>query len=430
VAWLVAGAAAQSPVPGTNRTEHLNAPYVILISLDGFRADYLDRFQLPTLQRLMRRGTRAKSMIPVFPSLTFPNHYSLVTGLFPDRHGIVGNSFYDPARRQKYSMDNVDAVRDGNWYSGEPIWVTAESQGMVAACYFWPGSEATIAGRRATLVRPYDGNTPNATRVNGVLEWLALPAERRPHVITLYFNDVDSASHRGPLGHRRIEDAARALDRALGQLLAGLDTLPIKHQVVMLVTSDHGMANTSRAQSIPIESLVSLHGVVQTFVGPVSSLHVQDGDQTRATRLRDELNAKLKNGRAYLRAEVPERHRYSANPRAGDVIVVMDEGWTLRRSYDLRAVVRPRWGAHGWDPALASMRGIFIAVGPGIRAGHVIDDVRNVDVYPLMTALLGLRSPSDLDAKPEHLRQLLEIPARLGSALERRRARRGPGRGI
>jgi hypothetical protein len=112
------------------------------------------------------------------------------------------------------------------------------------------------------------------------------------------------------------------------------------------------------------------------------------------------------------------------------VIVVMDEGWTLRRSYDLRAVVRPRWGAHGWDPALASMRGIFIAVGPGIRAGHVIDDVRNVDVYPLMTALLGLRSPSDLDAKPEHLRQLLEIPARLGSALERRRARRGPGRGI
>ena len=138
MAWLVAGAAAQSPVPGTNRTEHLDAPYVILISLDGFRADYLDRFQLPTLQRLMRRGTRAKSMIPVFPSLTFPNHYSLVTGLFPDRHGIVGNSFYDPARRQKYSMDNADAVRDGSWYSGEPIWVTAESQGMVAACYFWP----------------------------------------------------------------------------------------------------------------------------------------------------------------------------------------------------------------------------------------------------------------------------------------------------
>ena len=410
--------AAQAPTFGTNRPEHLNAPYVILISLDGFRADYLHRFQLPNLQRLMRRGTRAKSIIPVFPSLTFPNHYSLVTGLFPDRHGIVGNSFYDPARRQKYSMDDADTVRDGSWYSGEPIWVTAEAQGMVAACYFWPGSEATIAGRRATFVQPYDGKKPNATRVNGVLEWLAQPAERRPHLVTLYFSSVDSASHLGSIGHRRIEDAARALDRALGQLLAGIDKLPIKDQVIVLVTSDHGMANTSRAQSIPIESLVSLDGVVQTFVGPVTSLHVRDGDQARAIRLRDELNAKLKTGRAYLRAEVPERHRYSANPRAGDVIVVMDEGWTLRRSYDLRAVVRPRWGTHGWDPELASMRGIFVAAGPGIRAGHIIDDVRNVDLYPLMTELLGLQSPPALDGKPGHLRQQLQIPARLGSELD------------
>lgn len=409
-AGLILASAAQSPTPGTNRPEHLEKPYVILISLDGFRADYLNRYQLPNLQRLMRRGTRAKSLIPVFPSLTFPNHYSLVTGLFPDRHGIVGNSFYDPIRHQKYSMDNDDAVRDGSWYGGEPIWVTAESQGMVAGCYFWPGSEATIGGRRATFVRPYDGKMPNATRVAGVLEWLALPPERRPHIVTLYFSDVDAASHLGPLGHRRIEDAARALDRALGQLLAGLDKLPIKDRVVVLVTSDHGMANTSRAQSIPIESLVSLDGVVQTFVGPVSSLHVQDGDQALAVRLRDGLNAKLKTGRAFLRAELPERYRYSANPRAGDVVVVMDEGWTLRRSYDLRAVVRPRWSTHGWDPELASMHGVFVAAGPGIRTGHVIDDVRNVDVYPLMTELLGLRLTQVPDGSPGRLRQQLAIP--------------------
>jgi predicted AlkP superfamily pyrophosphatase or phosphodiesterase len=356
-------------------------------------------------------------MIPVFPSLTFPNHYSLVTGLFPDRHGIVGNSFYDPVRRQKYSMDNDGPVRDGTWYGGEPIWVTAESQGMVAACYFWPGSEATIGGRRATFIRRYDGKTPNATRVHGVLEWLTLAPERRPHIITLYFSDVDAASHLGPLGHRRIEDAARALDRALGQLLTGIDKLAIKDRVVLIVTSDHGMANTSRAQSIPIESLVSLNGVVQTFVGPVSSLHVQDSDQARATRLRDELNAKLKSGRAYLRADVPERYRYSTNPRAGDVIVVMDEGWTLRRSYDLRTVVRPRWGTHGWDPELVSMRAIFVAAGPGIRAGHVLDEVRNVDVYPMMTELLGLQSPTGLDGKSGHLRGQLEIPTRVGSDL-------------
>ena len=410
--------AAQSE-PSVNRPEQRDKPYIVLVSLDGFRPDYLDRFQLPTMQRLMRRGTRARTMVPVFPSLTFPNHYSLVTGLFPDRHGIVANSFYDPARRQKYSMD-ADTVRDGTWYGGEPIWVTAESQGMLAACFFWPGSEAAIAGVRPTYTRPYQGRTPNAARVNGVLEWLKLPPERRPHVVTVYFSEVDDASHAGPLAHRRVQDAARSLDRTLGQLIDGIDALPIKDHVYVLVTSDHGMANTSRNQAISIESLVSLDGVIQTFVGPVTSLHVADGDVTRATTLRDRLNAKLKTGRAYLRAELPERYHYASNPRAGDVIVVMDEGWTLKRSYDVRTVVRPVWGTHGWDPELPSMRSIFLATGPTIRAGHRIEDVRNVDVYPLMTELLGLEMPAGVDGNPGYLRQQLArpTPAPLGSELD------------
>ena len=422
--WLallgaLSGLAAAQPQTAVNRPEQRDKPYVVLVSLDGFRPDYLDRFQLPTLQRLMRRGTRARTMVPVFPSLTFPNHYSLVTGLFPDRHGIVSNSFYDPARRQKYSMYE-DSVRDGTWYGGQPIWVTAESQGMLAGCFFWPGSEAEIGGFRPTFRRPYDGRTPNAARVKGVLDWLKLPAERRPHVITVYFSEVDDASHVGPLAHRRVEDAARSLDRTLGQLIDGIDALPIKDQVYVLVTSDHGMTNTTRRQTIPIESLVSLDGVVQTFVGAVTSLHVANGDIGRATALRDGLNAKLKTGRAYLRAELPERYRYSSNPRAGDVIVVMDEGWTLRRSYDLRTLVRPVWGAHGWDPELPSMRSIFVATGPTIRAGHRIDDVRNVDVYPLMTELLGLQPPAALDGTPGSLRHQLERPAppALGSELD------------
>lgn len=421
VALLVASVAAlatsRAHSGGINRPEHLEKPYLILVSLDGFRADYLDRFQLPNLQRIMRRGTRARTLIPVFPSLTFPNHYSLVTGLFPDRHGIVANSFYDPARAKKFSMYE-DSVHDGNWYGGEPIWVTAETQGMLAACFFWPGSEAEIRATRPTYWRRFDGKTPNSTRVNGVLEWLNLPTERRPHVITVYFNEVDDASHRGPVGHQRIEDAARSLDRALGRLLDGVERLPIKDRVYLLITSDHGMADTGRSQSIPIESLGSLDGIVHTFVGPVSSLHVKDHDQAHATRLRDQLNAKLKAGRAYLRAELPERFRYSANPRVGDVIVVMNEGWTLRRSFDLRSIVRPRWGSHGWDPELPSMRAIFLAAGPGIHTGHTIGDVRNVDVYPLMTELLGLKTPLGGDGNPGYLRHQLERPAPLGSELD------------
>ena len=399
---------AAQPQSGVNRPEQRDKPYVILVSLDGFRADYLDRFNLTSLKRIMRRGVRARSMIPVFPSLTFPNHYSLVTGLFPDRHGIVNNSFYDPERRAKYAMNDKGAVLDGSWYGGEPIWVTAELQGMVSACFFWPGSEAAIKGVRPTFVKPYDGAVPNAERVNGVLDWLKLPAERRPHVVTLYFSEVDEASHRVSTSDRRVYEAARSLDRAIGQLLDGIDALPIKDRVYVLITSDHGMVDTSSEQTISIESLVNLDGVIQTFVGPVTSLHVQDHNTARATQLRDELNARLKKGRAYLRADLPERYHYSGNARNGDVIVVMDEGWSLRRAYDIRGIVRPRWGTHGWDPDLPSMRAVFLAMGPGIRAGRTIGDVRNVDVYPLMTELLGLKSASGIDGTAGRLRTQLD----------------------
>ena len=399
---------AAQPQSGSNRPEQLDKPYIILVSLDGFRADYLDRFNLTSLKRIMRRGVRARSMIPVFPSLTFPNHYSLVTGLFPDRHGIVNNSFYDPERRAKYAMNDKATVLDGTWYGGEPIWVTAETQGMVSACFFWPGSEAAIKGVRPTFAKPYDGAVPNAERVTGVLEWLKLPAERRPHVVTLYFSEVDEASHRVPTSDRRVYDAARSLDRAIGQLLDGIDALPIKDRVYVLITSDHGMVDTTSGQTISIESLVNLDGVIQTFVGPVTSLHVQDHDSARATQLRDELNARLRNGRAFLRGDLPERYHYSGNARNGDVVVVMDEGWALRRSYDLRGIVRPRWGTHGWDPDLPSMRAVFLAMGPGIRGGRTIGDVRNVDVYPLMTELLGLKSAPGIDGTAGRLRTLLE----------------------
>ena len=398
--------ASQGGSGGVNRAEQLDKPYVILVSLDGFRADYLDRFPLPNLRRIMQRGARARSMVPVFPSLTFPNHYSLVTGLFPDRHGIVSNSFYDPARAEKYSMYE-DAVRDGSWYHGEPIWVTAESQGMVAACFFWPGSEAAINGVRPTFSKPYDGKVSNAARVKGVLDWLKMPAERRPHLITVYFSEVDDASHLGSVSDPRVERAARTVDRSIGQLLDGIDALPLKDRVYVIVTSDHGMIDTTRRQSVSIDSLVDLGGVVHTFVGPVTSLHVRDNNIARATQLRDQLNARLANGRAYLRREVPERFRYSADPRVGDVVVVMEEGWTLRRSYDLRSMVRQRWGMHGWDPDLTSMRAIFLAIGPGLRAGNVIGDIRNVDVYPLMAELLGLRLADEIDGTAGHLRQLL-----------------------
>jgi predicted AlkP superfamily pyrophosphatase or phosphodiesterase len=399
---------------GINRPEHREKPYVILISLDGFKADYLDLFDLPHLRRLATRGTRARWMQPVFPSLTFPNHYSLVTGLESARHGIVSNRFYDPERKQHYVYTDNSVVTDGSWYGGEPIWVTAERQGMVAACYFWPGSEAAIKDLRPSIYTKYSSDVPNEERVKTVLDWLRLPEDRRPHLVTLYFSELDSAQHAGPVDGPSVEGTARSLDGIVGLLMDGIDTLPHGKQVYVLITSDHGMVETTRAQAVPLASLLDdrdLADLQASFAGPVASLHVR-GNAERIRQIRDTLAARLPRGDVYLREELPERFHHRSNPRSGDIIIVMDEGWTMsvprataaeapRAAGEKPAEPRParpdRWGNHGWDPAFPSMRAFFMAVGPTIPAGSLIGPVRNIDVYPLMTELLGLQPSPNID---------------------------------
>ena len=400
-----------SPAPqgsgGINRAEHRQKPSLLVVSFDGFRADYLDRFDLPNFRRVMTRGTRAQGMHPAFPTITFPNHYSLVTGLYPEHHGIVENSFYDPVRKDTFSFRNFQTVSDGTWFGGEPIWVTAERQGMVSACFFWPGSEADIKGIRPTYWNRYDGSVPNEQRIETVLGWLRLPAERRPHVITLYFSDVDSASHKAAIGGSDVAAAVMAVDRSLGMLLDGLDRLENRDRVLLMLTSDHGMADTGSVRIVQLGDVIDTTGVRAGFSGPVTALHVSPEAGTPAA-VRDRINAKLEHGRAYLRQEVPERHHFRATPRGGDVVVIMDEGWLMVTSIINRGLIQREWGEHGWDPDLPSMKAIFLLAGPGIRAGVTIPEVENIDVYPLMTELLGLRPAAGLDGQPGKIRSLLK----------------------
>ena len=380
---------------GTNDPRHAKAPHVVLISFDGFKPEYLDRFDLPNFRRAMAGGTRA-AMTPVFPSLTFPNHLSLVTGRYADGHGIVANNFYDPERDQSYSLSDSSAVADGTWYRAEPVWVTAERQGMVAACYFWPGSEAAIGGVRPTIATKYDTSVPNEERVRAVLEWLARPDQTRPHLITLYFSELDSVSHRTSLDSPEIERAAQSLDRRLGQLIDGIAALSIADRVYLVLTSDHGMVDTGIDRTVLTESLLDMTGVRVAFTGPVTSLHT-GGDVARASAVRDRLNAKLTRGRAFLRTDLPERFHYRSDPRAGDVVVVMDEGWLLHSAGTRRSA--DRYGMHGWDPQLVSMKALFLVTGAGIRVGAAIPEVRNVDVYPFLTELLGLAPAPGIDGQ-------------------------------
>jgi predicted AlkP superfamily pyrophosphatase or phosphodiesterase len=396
---------AAGTIGGTSpaQQEARDRPYVILVSLDGFRADYFDRFEVTNIRQLAARGARARWMRPVFPTLTFPNHYSLVTGLHPDRHGIVNNNFHDPGRRGAYEMRNPRAVTDGSWYAGEPIWVSAEKQGVRSACFFWPGSEAAIKGVRPSIWNKYDGSVPNDQRVQTVLQWLQLPEAQRPHLITLYFSELDTVQHERPMQAPEIEQAAKSLDRSIGLLMAGVARLDLRDRVYIIVTSDHGMVETTAQQQIRLTSLMDTSDIVESIGGPVASLHVRPG---RAVRVRDTINARLKHGRAYLRSEVPERLHYRDNPRAGDVVVIMDESWQLvTRALTVPRILRPRWGMHGWDNTLESMRALFIVSGPGVRAGTVVDEVDNVDVYPLMTELLGITPAAEIDGRPNHIRR-------------------------
>jgi predicted AlkP superfamily pyrophosphatase or phosphodiesterase len=400
-------AAALQGSGGINRAEHQQKPSLLVVSFDGFRADYLDRFDLPNFRRVIARGTRARGMHPVFPTITFPNHYSLVTGLYPEHHGIVENSFFDPVRNAAFSFRNPLTVTDGSWYGGEPIWVTAERQGMVSACFFWPGSDADVKGIRPTYWNRYDGSVPNERRIDTVLGWLRLPADRRPHVITLYFSDVDSASHKGALAGSDVAASVKTVDAALGMLLDGLERLEDRDRVLLMLTSDHGMADTARVRIVQLGDLIDTTGVRAGFSGAVTALHLLPEAGPPAA-VRDRLNAKLQHGRAYLREEVPGRHHFRATPRAGDVVVIMDEGWLMATSSMNRGLIQREWGEHGWDPDLPSMKAIFLLAGPGIPAGLTIPEVENIDVYPLMTELLGLTPASGLDGRPGRISSLLK----------------------
>ncbi|MFW6341173.1 MAG: ectonucleotide pyrophosphatase/phosphodiesterase, partial [Wenzhouxiangella sp.] len=240
---------------GTRQAPESDRPLpLLLISIDGFRHDYFELAETPALDRLVDGGLKADSLHHVFPTKTFPTHYSLVTGCHPGRHGVVANSMWDPVRDARFSLGNRDAVSDGYWYDGcEPIWVTAENQGLTAATFFWPGSEARIHGVRPTHWKPYAGDTPHAERIETLLEWLDLPADQRPDLLTLYFSVVDSAGHRhGPLADP-VRDALIDVDHHLGMLFDGLEERGLFNEMHIILVSDHGMSRVDFDQYIMLD---------------------------------------------------------------------------------------------------------------------------------------------------------------------------------
>jgi predicted AlkP superfamily pyrophosphatase or phosphodiesterase len=378
---------------GPNSADALRQHYVILVSLDGFRWDYARKYGATHLLALGKHGVWApQGMLPSFPSLTFPNHYAIVTGLYPEHNGLVANTFFDEARQAegklaRYGIGDSKAVTDGSWYSGVPLWSLAESQGMRSACYFWPGSEAEIAGQRPTDYLKFDNQVDENARIDQVLAWLKLPEATRPHFITLYYSDVDHAGHEFGPDAPETKAAVAKVDALVGKLHADLDAthLPID----LIVVSDHGMART-QGPWIDLDQFTDLANF--ETAGPLLYGKSEE-DRVRAYNQLKHASEKFE---VYRRRDVPADLHYNVNPREGDPVIIATGPYSIRAHAPPAGKPNnpPITGEHGYDPhSMPEMKASFFAAGPDIVAGKTVSPFENVNLYPWIAHILGLNAP-------------------------------------
>lgn len=359
-------------------------PITILISIDGFRPDYLERGQTPTLSRLAAEGARA-AMRPAFPSITFPNHYTLVTGVRPDTHGVVNNRMEDAARPGAvFTLADRAVASDPIWWAGAtPIWVTAQQQGVPTGTMFWPGSDYELEGVRPSRWRVFDQTLTDFARVDQLLSWLDAPEAERPRLFTLYFDIVDTAGHRFGPDAFETDAAAAQVDAALSRLLAGLAARGVEANLV--IVSDHGMAGVADDRLIDLDAMMPAGAGRVVWDGPLAGVEPAAGRDA-------ELNALVgahPHGACVRKADAATRFGFGAHPRVPAVICLAESGWRYR-SAQIPPYRTPSLGAHGYDPASPDMAALFIAHGPAFRSGAVLPAFDNVSVYPLLAHLAGV----------------------------------------
>jgi predicted AlkP superfamily pyrophosphatase or phosphodiesterase len=382
---------------------------LILISIDGFRWDYLDRYKPPTLVRLGAEGVRADALIPEFPSKTFPNHYTIVTGLRLVNHGIISNNMRASDIPGEFSLSNRAVLADPRWWGGEPIWNTAERQGRKAGAMFWPGSETLIGGRQATYWMPFDDDMPNGDRVKRVLGWLKLPEAERPSFLTLYFSDVDNAGHSFGPDSDEVKAAVARVDQVIGDLVSGVNAAGLADRVHYVLVSDHGMAAVSPERVIVLDDYVDVEGMDVVDWSPVLGLTPKDGD---IEKLYAALKGKHPSLDVYRRGEIPAEYRLANHPRLPAVVGFAKDGWYITSKRSVRRWTEPGrrapGGEHGYDGRAQSMHGLFIAGGPRIRRGLRFKPLENIHLYEFMCAVLGLQ-PAKNDGDPAVTRDMLRF---------------------
>ncbi len=383
-----------------SQTTNSKQPYLLVVSLDAFRWDYQQIYQLKNFDSIAQKGVKAKSFQPCFPSVTFPNHYSMATGLYPDHHGIVQNKFYDKDMDLTYRIGDRKMVMDGRFYGGEPIWATAEKQGIKTASFYWVGSEAKINGIQPSYWKIYENKIPFSQRIDTLMYWFQLPEAERPHLVMFYLPEPDETTHDfGPISNES-KIMVTYLDSLMGVLYQKIKTLSIGDEVNIMIVSDHGMAQLDSKKNIIIDDYIKpewikgMYGHNPTFNISATSVFV------------DSIYNALKNVphlSVWKAGELPERLHYGTNKRIGDMVILADIGWSISRKKDKP----PYGGTHGFDNKEMDMHGIFYAVGPAFKTNYQMNTIENIQLYNIMTKVLKIK-PAKNDANPKKIMKIFK----------------------
>jgi len=381
--------------------QNSNDQSTVIISLDGFRWDYPDKASTPNLDKIASEGVKAVSLIPSFPSKTFPNHYTIATGLVPDHHGLVNNAFYDANIGKSFSIGNKEARFDPAFYGGEPIWITAQNQGVKTASCFWVGSDVAINGKHPDIWKMYDQDVPFIQRIDTIIKWLKLPLTQRPRLIMAYYHEPDGVGHNFGPDDSHTMKMVHELDSMTGILYQRIRQLSDSGNINFIVVSDHGMGAISSDRNVALSDYIPESWPVRIEGGnPNYNLYAGGAWQDSAYLALK----KVKGLKIWKPEEVPTYLNYGSNPRVGDLIVVADSAWSVTRNRPSRDFVG---GTHGYDITNTDIHAIFYAVGPAFKQNYIHPSFQNTHIYSLLAYLLGIK-PAQTDGNLREVNNMLK----------------------
>lgn len=386
-------------------TEQQSQPKTLLVSFDGFKYNYLQKTDTPHFDSLAAGGVQAEGLIPVFPSNTFPNHYSIATGLYPENSGLINNTMYDPKWEEWYRIGDREAVENGKWYGGEPIWNTLEKQGLKTGTMFWVGSEADIQGMRPTHWKSYDGDMPGKARIDTVMKWMTAPRDKAVDFTTLYYSDVDSKGHSYGTESDSVTQAIERADRLMGYLKEQMMANDLWSNTNVIIVSDHGMVDLSADKLIRLDKIIDMDHVDRVIWGAMTGIHPKEGEEEKVYQA---LKSAEKNYRVYKKENLPERYHLKNHRRVEDIIMVADLGYTiLDEDYQDDFIESLPRATHGYDNNEKAMQSFFIARGPDFKEGEKVGAFQSIHIYELINHLMDTE-PAPNDGALDSVKVLLD----------------------